>query len=961
MDTKHIIKYLGFHNREVSVDEASDLLNLLQKDIKSGRITSEDPFYLEADRIQRSLVKIVNTLSAGESVHVLIEDVNRKHYQRIADALKRGNELEWEESTNSYSSKKHPVLTANYRNATLKFSPKNVGFSVHKFNKNTTNHKTLQRALKYVDDAEKQGLGIVPLMVGAAAGKFLEYKIGKWLSGTDEILTEKQAKELGVIDEKGLGFITSPKTAYKSVNARILKEIEKGNLVYRKPWKNGAAFNYETGRPYRGGNAFMIAIQNHFNATGYSRFLTSKQIRERGGKLKKNAEAFFVEAYIKTEKPIVNKKGEDTIEVQEGIIPYVVYPLEHTTGVKLKKNDPEVKLTIPSAHSVVENMPKRPKILNGGNRAFYIPSRDNVQMPLKKAFNSMNEYYSTLFHELIHSTGHKKRVGRDMSGKGGDSKYAMEELIAELGASYLCAVCEIEYFTINNSAAYLKGWSKRLAEEIKNNPRFLMRAVYSATKAANYILSDTLEKDLLKNKNKPAKKSKPAKAKKEKKSKLKVAKTKSETPFKDRLNLESKLKNKIKKGEGTIADFTELKRLLKEGYDDGDYGHPGSAASESRYENELEKLKAFVKGKIGKKASAKKAGKPVKKKRVVPAKDAYFVCEMNEEKEWEFSEVKGERVIIPGYSEFDFFIHKKDKLWLVSEGKTGAKISQDEKTKKLAIESATDTINRHGKERLIQSMEGLIIRVGLSPRYTEILEGVKKSNPGTEQLNFFTESLKGVEVTEISNNYSESIPTQTTIASPAKKVLPNKMSADQLQELEYDVLPLNEYYRSIFGPIAITFDMTIYGDSGAGKTVFLLQFADYLAKNHGKVLYVTSEEYGAATIIDKAKRFGINSPNLEFTKKLISPEVNLKDYKFIFIDSINHAKISLDKYKEIREEHDDKAFILILQTTKDGGYRGGKDWIHEVEVNGKLFLDGEGNRRIDFGKDRYGDKRVVKI
>ena len=320
----------------------------------------------------------------------------------------------------------------------------------------------------------------------------------------DILITEKEATDLGIIN--GLGFVYSPQTAFKKVNSQILAELKKGNLIFRKPWRDGykikgvvyGAHNYVTLKSYHGANAYYISLQNIINKTNYKQFLTLKQIKDYGGTLKKEAEGYPVWAFIKNLKTETNSKtGDLETTEQKGIISYVVYPLEHTIGVKPIKH--KVAIASPDeinsdAETIIENMPKRPTIKHGGDEAYYVPSNDFVQMPLKKAFNKVDEYYSTLFHELAHSTGNKKRIGRDLSGTKGNTKYALEELIAELSAAYLCSVCDMPYYTLNNTAAYLKNWASVLYKEIQANPRFLLRAVYGATKAAKYIISNTLEK-----------------------------------------------------------------------------------------------------------------------------------------------------------------------------------------------------------------------------------------------------------------------------------------------------------------------------------------------------------------------------------------------------------------------------------------------------------------------------------
>ncbi|MBC7412365.1 MAG: DUF1738 domain-containing protein [Bacteroidia bacterium] len=330
-----------------------------------------------------------------------------------------------------------------------------------------------------------------------------------------DTITKKEAELLGIIDSEGLGFI-KPQTAFKNITEQILAEIKKGNLVWRQGWRSGViikgktygAQNYETQRPYTGGNAFFINMQNLLNGTNYNFFLTHKQIRERGASLKKGAKAFPVSVFIKniTVKEIkVKGETKQVNEEEVGVIWYYVYPIDMVEGlkeIKRKTHKPDTfnEIIVSDAETIIKNMPSAPPIKHGGDKAFYTPTMDYVQMPHKKAFKVQQEYYSVLFHELMHSTGHTKRLdrGNDTRRRDGsveDKKaYAFEELIAELGSAFLCGVCEIEYYTVNNSAAYLKGWASRLTKEIEADPNFLKRAVFKAVRGANYIIGTTLEK-----------------------------------------------------------------------------------------------------------------------------------------------------------------------------------------------------------------------------------------------------------------------------------------------------------------------------------------------------------------------------------------------------------------------------------------------------------------------------------
>ncbi len=317
-----------------------------------------------------------------------------------------------------------------------------------------------------------------------------------------DTITKKEAIELGIIGAEGLGFV-KPQTAFRNINEKILTEIKKGNLIWRRGWTEGTVVNgtsygpqnYESRRPYRGGNAFYIAMTNALFGTDYQYFLTKKQIMDRGGKLVKDASPFPVSAFIKGEREA--KKDTDETEEYKARIWYNVFAIDQVEGLTpiVRKNEQGTRdLIVPDAELIVKNMPKPPTIKHGGKEAYYTPLGDYVQMPPKIQFKVPQRYYSTLFHELVHSTADKKRLDRDPGDEYGSKSYALEELIAELGAAYLCGVTAIEYYTLKNSAAYLKGWAAKLTEEIERDPNFLKRAVFKAARAANYIIGDTIEK-----------------------------------------------------------------------------------------------------------------------------------------------------------------------------------------------------------------------------------------------------------------------------------------------------------------------------------------------------------------------------------------------------------------------------------------------------------------------------------
>ena len=136
-------------------------------------------------------------------------------------------------------------------------------------------------------------------------------------------------------------------------------------------------------------------------------------------------------------------------------------------------------------------MPKRPEVKTGLDRAYYSPAGDFVGIPAAEQFRSGEDFYSVLFHELTHSTGHESRLNRKgMTGSEGEwssfgsTPYAKEELVAEMGAAFLCGQVAIVERTLNNSASYVASWLQRL----KDDRRLVVQAAAQAQKAADFIL-----------------------------------------------------------------------------------------------------------------------------------------------------------------------------------------------------------------------------------------------------------------------------------------------------------------------------------------------------------------------------------------------------------------------------------------------------------------------------------------
>jgi len=181
------------------------------------------------------------------------------------------------------------------------------------------------------------------------------------------------------------------------------------------------------------------------------------------------------------------------------------------------------------------------------------------------------------------------------------------------------------------------------------------------------------------------------------------------------------------------------------------------------------------------------------------------------------------------------------------------------------------------------------------------------------------------------------------------------LTAEEMANRKLDLLEFTSFWLALFGRIGKNFTMMFHGEPHNGKTIFLLKLAQYLAENFGNVLYVSSEEFASTTMTQKVSEFLNPRPSrLHFAENLKDPNLSL--YDFIILDSVNDLNLTVKEYKAIREEHPDKAFIFILQHTKAGDFRGGKDWEHMAEIVGEVSKG-----IVTTTKNRYAPKSMLNF
>lgn len=300
--------------------------------------------------------------------------------------------------------------------------------------------------------------------------------------------------------ETATANISTGRDLYQEVTNKIIGMIEQGVAPWRRTWSTyGLARNYVTRHIYTGIN--LILMNNTPHPIPY--FMTFKQAKEQGGQIRKGAKAemaiyfnvYYKDSFDRTltkEEAQMSRNSGEEIQVLKFIKYYNVFNIADIEGIKFETPEIESRQNekIIWCENVIENMPNRPELkCIDSNRAFYSPALDFVNMPGIEQFETAEYYYATFFHELTHSTGHASRLAREevMNPQSFGSKpYSREELVAEMGASFLCSTLQIDYDSVmENNVAYLAGWLKVLKEDSK----FIFKAAAEAQKAVDFILN----------------------------------------------------------------------------------------------------------------------------------------------------------------------------------------------------------------------------------------------------------------------------------------------------------------------------------------------------------------------------------------------------------------------------------------------------------------------------------------
>ena len=283
---------------------------------------------------------------------------------------------------------------------------------------------------------------------------------------------------------------------YQMVTDRIVAQMEKGIIPWQKPWTascsaEDAAINYVTRRPYSFVNQMLLGRPGEW--------LSWKQVGELGGKVRKGAKAGMVVFYkriVVKDKKVVDGKEQEVEKVIPLLKYYNVFHLEDVEGIdtKIIPGQKFVNEGIEEADAVISAYVEREGLKfeneEDSDRAYYSPSEDKVVVPNINQYKVVEEYYSTTFHELTHSTLKESRCNRETENAHaffGNQDYSREELVAEIGSAMLCNRLGIESAkAFRNSVGYIQGWLK----ELRNDNHMIVWAAGRAEKAAKFILAE---------------------------------------------------------------------------------------------------------------------------------------------------------------------------------------------------------------------------------------------------------------------------------------------------------------------------------------------------------------------------------------------------------------------------------------------------------------------------------------
>ena len=279
---------------------------------------------------------------------------------------------------------------------------------------------------------------------------------------------------------------------YANITGRIVDALEAGVAPWVRPWSIGIdtlPMNAGTRRPYRGVNVVLLMLEAEAHGYPLQRWVTYRQALELGGQVRKGEHGTTIVFWQLRRVAAVADVYPDRDEPN---LPDKVYPLlraftvfntGQVDGLPASVTSTAAPTWEPEARAEELMLMSGVQIRHGGFKAFYQPAIDAIQLPPRSAFGTAHQYYGTALHELIHSTAHPSRCARQFGLRFGDDAYAAEELVAELGAAFLCAHCRIDGKL--EHASYLSAWLRVL----RADKRAIVVAASRAQQASDYVLN----------------------------------------------------------------------------------------------------------------------------------------------------------------------------------------------------------------------------------------------------------------------------------------------------------------------------------------------------------------------------------------------------------------------------------------------------------------------------------------
>ena len=860
-------------------------------------------------------------------------------------------------------------------------------------------------------------------------------------------------------EDVGLGKAVSPNDIYQMITDKMISLIEKSTgKGYKTKWKQKGymiPFNFVSKKPYRGINQLMLSgfggelLDNPF-------YLTFKQVEKLGGKVKKGSKGqeviyynFIYQFYqnspelrfkssdrdkfkkwAEDNKSKINvlSSGKKTMAqfIYQNQFAYIKYynlfsgsdvegidfDLENfkigfvDNGIK-GNNDKPVEM----AEAIVESYPK-PKVKlkhkKDGAKAFYNFVDDYIELPNKESFESVLDYYRTLFHEMVHSTGAKKRLDREIKNKFGTPKYAKEELVAEFGAVFLSAFAGIMWRNNNNHSEYIAGWKKAL-KHLKDDNKLLISAASDAQKASDFILQNDakgvpefINKILAK---KETKKSKTAK----KQDKTPEQKKDNQEEFDTEIEFQGVLKDRGKESvfkKGEIVWFKSLlspkgrphkSKITK--VHELEKNDPSRSVTNFKYDLKIVKSKSSFEKRMPTEIMKFEDGKPTKKSKTAKKQDKTPESEILKLSKKTYIKNK---YISKTLAQFEN-TSKKDLKEIVDYAvDLNKKIKGIKNHPVNIVEENTDEIiikqftNRTiiPKDEMIKSEIAYNLFQDIlrfkniknkydfdSLNYKQEMQRVK--NELTQQIfeaNYLLKSKpakkqpkpKPTPKVDANGQYALlGAKEKQGLKAPAPKPTHSKNSkvrsmANRNQvKSEFFNVPgevghfLQAVERKPVHSVVITMD----GQQGAGKTTALYKFMNAFASGKNPGLFLSLEEHPDSSLARDKEESYIDPKNRQYIDTVGEVDSQeelyelIADYDIIYIDSWQKlqrmvGKIMLDE--DLRKKFDGKVFVVIFQQTTTGRTKGGAEVVFDGDIIIKMVKEAkfEDNYAF-FDKNRY--------